>query len=134
MDVLAWMGRTALELVGQGGLGYSFDPLVEDVPNAFGDSIKALVYVVRLFSSSRIVLTKFHTSQAEPSRSGRLPNFTSAFHEDWFTRVSALGHRSHPKRSFAQVEALQFLEINHVSFPEYSLMFDVGQETTTWND
>lgn len=28
IDVLDWMGRTSLELVGQGGLGYSFDPLV----------------------------------------------------------------------------------------------------------
>jgi len=42
VDVLNWMGRTALELVGQGGLGYSFDPLTEDKPNALGDALKAL--------------------------------------------------------------------------------------------
>lgn len=41
--MLEWMGRTALELVGQGGLGYSFDPLVANVPNSFGDSLKALL-------------------------------------------------------------------------------------------
>ncbi|TEB40171.1 cytochrome P450 [Coprinellus micaceus] len=29
IDVVAWMGRTALELIGQSGLGYSFDPLTE---------------------------------------------------------------------------------------------------------
>ncbi|EMD40943.1 hypothetical protein CERSUDRAFT_103315 [Gelatoporia subvermispora B] len=43
VDILNWMGRTALELIGQGGLGYSFDPLVEDVPNALGDAIKAFM-------------------------------------------------------------------------------------------
>lgn len=26
IDMLQWMGRTALELIGQGGLGHSFDP------------------------------------------------------------------------------------------------------------
>ncbi|KAH9949896.1 cytochrome P450 [Amylocystis lapponica] len=43
IDVLNWMGRAALELVGQGGLGYSFDPLIEDKPNALGDALKALL-------------------------------------------------------------------------------------------
>ncbi|KAI0648471.1 cytochrome P450 [Trametes meyenii] len=41
LDVLGWMGRTALELIGQGGLGYSFDPLTEDVADEFADAIKA---------------------------------------------------------------------------------------------
>lgn len=41
--MMRWFGRTALELIGQGGLGYSFDPLVADVPNAFGDAMKALL-------------------------------------------------------------------------------------------
>ncbi|KAJ3475173.1 hypothetical protein NLI96_g12014 [Meripilus lineatus] len=43
VDILHWMGRTALELIGQGGLGYSFDPLVEDISDTFGDAIKGLV-------------------------------------------------------------------------------------------
>lgn len=43
--MLNWMSRTALELVGQGGLGYSFDPLVEDAKNALGDVIKATLWV-----------------------------------------------------------------------------------------
>ncbi|TFK40020.1 cytochrome P450 [Crucibulum laeve] len=30
IDVTHWMTRTALELIGQSGLGYSFDPLAED--------------------------------------------------------------------------------------------------------
>ncbi|KAI0648581.1 cytochrome P450 [Trametes meyenii] len=41
VDVLNWMGRAALELIGQGALGYSFDPLVEDVPDSFADSVKS---------------------------------------------------------------------------------------------
>ncbi|KAJ3804415.1 cytochrome P450 [Lentinula aff. lateritia] len=30
VDILSWMGRTALELMGQAGLGYSFDPLTDE--------------------------------------------------------------------------------------------------------
>ena len=43
IDVLDWMGRTALELVGQAGLGWSFDPLVNDtVDSNLGTAVKAL--------------------------------------------------------------------------------------------
>ncbi|EJF59817.1 cytochrome P450 [Dichomitus squalens LYAD-421 SS1] len=40
IDMLSWMGRTALELVGQAGLGYSFDPLVTDKPDDYASAIK----------------------------------------------------------------------------------------------
>ena len=40
LDMLSWMGRTALELVGQAGLGYSFDPLVADKPDDYATAIK----------------------------------------------------------------------------------------------
>ncbi|KAH9847438.1 cytochrome P450 [Lenzites betulinus] len=30
LDMLEWMGRTALEIIGQAGIGYSFDPLTSD--------------------------------------------------------------------------------------------------------
>ncbi|KAJ3928193.1 MAG: cytochrome P450 [Lentinula lateritia] len=30
VEILSWMGRTALELIGQAGLGYSFDPLADE--------------------------------------------------------------------------------------------------------
>ena len=43
VNILEWMGRTALELIGQGGLGYSFDPLVETGSNPFGDALKAFL-------------------------------------------------------------------------------------------
>ncbi|KAI0754292.1 cytochrome P450 [Daedaleopsis nitida] len=41
LDIIVWMGRAALELIGQAGLGYSFDPLTSDAPDAFGTAIKA---------------------------------------------------------------------------------------------
>ena len=44
IDVLSWMTRTALELIGQSGLGYSFDPLIEDDDkHIFNKSAKQLV-------------------------------------------------------------------------------------------
>ena len=44
--MLSWMSRTALELIGQSGLGYSFDPLTEDSnQHIFSKSAKELVYV-----------------------------------------------------------------------------------------
>ncbi|KAJ3522922.1 hypothetical protein NMY22_g11675 [Coprinellus aureogranulatus] len=41
IEVLDWMSRTALELIGQCGLGYSFDPLTEDaVDNYYTRGVK----------------------------------------------------------------------------------------------
>ncbi|KAI0668338.1 cytochrome P450 [Trametes maxima] len=50
LDMLSWMGRTALELIGQGGLGHSFDPLTEDVADDFADVVKAYFPVQAHFS------------------------------------------------------------------------------------
>ena len=44
LDILTWMSRTALELVGQGGMGYSFDSLKE-APEKHGELMRDLVYV-----------------------------------------------------------------------------------------
>ncbi|KAJ3512933.1 hypothetical protein NMY22_g15191 [Coprinellus aureogranulatus] len=45
IEVLNWMTRTALELIGQSGLGYSFDPLTENgKEHRFSVSAKLLVY------------------------------------------------------------------------------------------
>ncbi|KAJ3551150.1 hypothetical protein NM688_g4887 [Phlebia brevispora] len=43
VDMLQWMGRTALELIGQGGLGYAFDPLVANTHNSYGEALKAFL-------------------------------------------------------------------------------------------
>ena len=45
IDVLKWTSRAALELVGQGALGYSFDPLVEDVADPFAEAVKSFLWV-----------------------------------------------------------------------------------------
>lgn len=42
VDILTWMGRAALELIGQGGLGYSFDPLTADVHDTYGHALKTV--------------------------------------------------------------------------------------------
>ncbi|PIL26672.1 cytochrome P450 [Ganoderma sinense ZZ0214-1] len=54
VDVLAWMGRTALELVGQGMMGYSFDPLVEEVHNDFAEAVKSFVPTFSEFQWARV--------------------------------------------------------------------------------
>ncbi|CCM00085.1 uncharacterized protein FIBRA_02112 [Fibroporia radiculosa] len=43
LDMLNWMGRTALELIGQGGLGVSFDPLIEDTSDPYADAVKNII-------------------------------------------------------------------------------------------
>ena len=53
LDMISWMGRTALELIGQAGLGYSFDPLVADTPDDFGYAIKTFQYVLSLSQAHR---------------------------------------------------------------------------------
>ncbi|KAI0684489.1 cytochrome P450 [Cytidiella melzeri] len=42
LDMLHWLSRSALESIGQGGLGYSFDPLTEKKPNKYADALKEL--------------------------------------------------------------------------------------------
>ncbi|PCH36060.1 cytochrome P450 [Wolfiporia cocos MD-104 SS10] len=42
IDMLHWATRVSLELIGQGGLGYSFDPLAEDVKNDYGEALKSV--------------------------------------------------------------------------------------------
>ena len=43
MDMLNWVTRVALELIGEGGLGYSFDPLTADTANPYGNAMKNLM-------------------------------------------------------------------------------------------
>lgn len=40
LDVNGWMSRTTLEMLGQAGLGYSFDDFVGDSADPYGESIK----------------------------------------------------------------------------------------------
>ncbi|KAI0666644.1 cytochrome P450 [Trametes maxima] len=59
IDMAIWMGRTALELIGQSGLGYSFDPLTEDASDEFGIVMKELVPVTAQTSGAMQYLPLF---------------------------------------------------------------------------
>ncbi|TFK94531.1 cytochrome P450 [Polyporus arcularius HHB13444] len=56
LDMLSWSTRVALELIGQGGLGYSFDPLTADSANPYGDAMKNLMPAMLPLMKYRIVL------------------------------------------------------------------------------
>lgn len=43
VDIMEWFGRTALELIGQGGLGVAMDSLGEPTRNPLAQSIKTMV-------------------------------------------------------------------------------------------
>ncbi|PCH40534.1 cytochrome P450 [Wolfiporia cocos MD-104 SS10] len=47
IDVLHWAGRTALEIIGQGGLGYSLDSLTHNSENKYGDTLRSLTPVLQ---------------------------------------------------------------------------------------
>ncbi|PIL34519.1 cytochrome P450 [Ganoderma sinense ZZ0214-1] len=40
LDMNSWMARTTLEILGQAGLGYSFDNFLEDSTDPYGESLK----------------------------------------------------------------------------------------------
>jgi hypothetical protein len=44
IEIFSWLARTALELIGQSGFGYSFDVLGEDsIPHPYGVSARRYV-------------------------------------------------------------------------------------------
>lgn len=45
IDMLHWVKRTALELIGQGGLGYSFGRLDSESANNYSDAVRNFAYV-----------------------------------------------------------------------------------------
>jgi hypothetical protein len=51
--MLAWMSRVSLELVGQAGIGVSFDDLAETTPpSEYVLALKHLMYYILAFSPS----------------------------------------------------------------------------------
>ena len=52
-DILGWTHRCALELIGQGGIGYSFDPLIERRPNEYATALKNFVLVILLYQATK---------------------------------------------------------------------------------
>ena len=54
IDLLHWMGRTATELIGRSGLGYSFDSLAQGAPeHPYATSVKEYMYVLSLMPCIR---------------------------------------------------------------------------------
>ena len=43
VDMMEWLSRTALELIGQGGFGHSFDPLVRDESDPYAEAVKSFM-------------------------------------------------------------------------------------------
>ena len=43
VDMMEWLSRTALELIGQGGLGVQMDTLGDPTPNPLADSVKMMM-------------------------------------------------------------------------------------------
>lgn len=41
LDMCIWMGRAAMEYIGQGGMGYSFDSLDETKTNKYHEAAKS---------------------------------------------------------------------------------------------
>ena len=96
IDILHWMGRTALELIGQGGLGTSFDPLVEDVKNPFAEAIKNLVYV-----QFRIpcIVSIDHSLQAIFFTARSLPTSHTLYNFYWYSSIPRMGDRPSPSEA-----------------------------------
>ncbi len=67
VDVLNWLSRSALESIGRGGLGYSFDVFRGGKENEFAHALKVFAYV--LFFPAKIMLSS--------DKNGDRPAFTN---------------------------------------------------------
>lgn len=73
IDVLGWMSRAALELIGQAGIGYSFDPLTEDVPDAYAEAVKDFACVLVLpFSCAKTLRDSMRSDSPVATSPGML--------------------------------------------------------------
>ena len=42
IEILSWMSRAAMEYIGQGGFGYTFDALEDGKRNSYNEDIRGL--------------------------------------------------------------------------------------------
>ncbi|KAI0629819.1 cytochrome P450 [Trametes polyzona] len=56
IDVNGWMARTTLEMLGQAGLGYSFDNFVDDSTDAYGASLKSFFPVLARITPTALLI------------------------------------------------------------------------------
>jgi len=59
IEMLQWLSRTALEIIGQGGLGHTFDSLEQPEPNPMADAIKSIPLLISPFLVFRPLLPFF---------------------------------------------------------------------------
>lgn len=81
------MTRLALEAVGQGGLGYSFESLNEESSNNFGNAMKGFMSVWSLAYIPLDYTTLTKTLQFEPD----LPWLPFSFSANWSHGSTTLG-------------------------------------------
>ena len=63
IDMLGWMSRTALELVGQAGLGISLDSLEDEGSGPYGEALKSFMYVPPTYFHCSILTVYFDTGR-----------------------------------------------------------------------
>lgn len=57
IDIFHWTSRTALELIGQAGLGYSFDDLNDEQPNKYSEAVKNLMPTTSKLPTARRLMS-----------------------------------------------------------------------------
>ncbi|KAF7974851.1 hypothetical protein HWV62_11087, partial [Athelia sp. TMB] len=65
IDMVHWFGRTALELIGQSGIGYSFDNLDEGPPHPYSLAVKSLAFLPLLPYVSELGTPAFRRALVE---------------------------------------------------------------------
>ncbi|PPR01103.1 hypothetical protein CVT24_000411 [Panaeolus cyanescens] len=84
IDMVFWMGRTALELIGQAGFGHSFDDLSEDYhEHYYSSALKGLIPIGFKLSFFRVYFLKHFMKLGPASFRRTLVNFVpvKAFHQ-----------------------------------------------------
>ncbi|PPQ74982.1 hypothetical protein CVT24_010278 [Panaeolus cyanescens] len=77
IDMVFWMGRTALELIGQAGFGHSFDDLSEDYgEHHYSSALKGLVPAASRLSVFRLYFLKPLSKLGPPSFRRKLVKFS----------------------------------------------------------
>ncbi|KAF5331464.1 hypothetical protein D9758_015486 [Tetrapyrgos nigripes] len=77
IDMLTWMTRTALELIGQSGLGYSFDPMTSDATeHTYSKTLKNLLPTFSRLPVLRFEILKWSQNFGTPSLRRLLVNLT----------------------------------------------------------
>lgn len=88
LDIMDWMSRVALELIGQGGLGYSFDAL-EGVKNEYAEAAREYTYVPP-YTTHRNILRALTTCQYDLNM-GRPTNARMLFWRQFAPWIAELG-------------------------------------------